>query len=202
MLAKGLPGDLGRPASPAWQRGPGVLPESVADLVTALVRVDEALAVSATETICRRPATYPLDEVLVPATKILSAMPEIAGTEAVSFLRAACLRYLDARIALPLAPPADWRRDAKLGCTCRDCGALAAFLANPTEKTWVFAAAEARRRHMEATLGAAGSDVTTATERVGSPHKLVCTKNQASYARRCQQRDQDVTSVGQLRAAG
>jgi hypothetical protein len=114
-------------------------------------------------------------------------------------VKAACLRHLDARIALPLDPPADWRRDAKLGCTCRDCGALAAFLGNPSEKSWAFAAAEARRKHVEATISAARSDVTVSTERVGSPHRLVCTKNQASYARRCKQREQDLAAIETLR---
>ena len=120
-------------------------------------------------------------------------------TRAVAILREASLRHLDARIALPLEPPADWKRDAKLRCTCRDCSQLAAFLGNPAEKIWVFAAAEDRRKHVEGTIRSESSDVTTTTERRGSPHKLVCAKNQASFLRRSKQREQDLAAVRKLR---
>lgn len=200
-LAAALPGDASDAAMAGWQRRPAVLPDHLADLITALARVDKALAVSAAATICARPAIYDSDEVLVPATIVLVGTPDIAGDAGVAMLRAACLRHLDDRIAQPLDPPADWRRDSRLGCACRDCQALAGFLADPGEKLWVFAAAEARRNHVEATIRSARCDVATTTERRGSPHKLVCTKTQASYLRRCRQREQDLAAVGKLRAA-
>ena len=48
---------------------------------------------------------------------------------------------------------------------------------------------------MEEVLKKARSDVDTKTERRGSPHALVCTKNQASYERRVRQRKQDLADV-------
>jgi len=76
------------------------------------------------------------------------------------------------------------------------------FLADAGQPVWVFAAAEARRRHVQATITAARCDVDTATERRGSPHKLICTKNQASYKRRCEQRANDLAERARLAGAG
>ncbi len=200
-LAAAMPGDPRRPAEVGWRTSAAVLPESVADLMAALARVDQALAVAAANTICGRPAIYDPDNIVVPATENLVALPDIAQTQAITILRAACLRHLAARIAQPLEPPTNWRRDANLACKCKDCSALAAYLADPGQKRWVFAAAEYRRNHLEQTMRAARSDVTTTTERRGSPYKLLCAKTQASYERRCRQRDQDLAAVNKLRPA-
>ncbi|MEA2791294.1 MAG: hypothetical protein QOG73_3700, partial [Acetobacteraceae bacterium] len=41
-------------------------------------------------------------------------------------------------------------------------------------------------------------DVGFTTEKRGSPHRLICTKNQASYQRRCVQRENDLTERARL----
>ena len=53
-------------------------------------------------------------------------------------------------------------------------------------------------RHVEDSIRTAGSDVDTATVRQGSPHRLVCTKNQASFERRVEQRRQDIANLTRL----
>ena len=46
--------------------------------------------------------------------------------------------------------------------------------------------------------GTAACDLDLTTEKRGSPHALVATKNQASYERRAKQRRQDVETVSGL----
>ena len=194
VLVAALPGEP-KPAS--WHRSP-VTPPLIVDLFTAFGRIDPTLAAISADHILDWPASYDFDTILIPAVHVLLDSPETATQPAVQRLPAACADHLDTRIALPLQPPADWRRDNKLGCTCKDCQALATYLDDPTQKTWVFAAAEPRRRHVEATIRTAKCDVDTTTEKRGSPHKLICTKNQASYQRRCEQRTNDLANRTRL----
>jgi hypothetical protein len=199
VLVAALPGDpaLVSPAA-TWRRGRGVRPDLIVDLFTALGRIDATLAAVSADHVLDWPATYDFDTVLVPAIRILLDAPETAGQAPVQRLRAACATHLDTRIALPLEAPRDWRRDNKLGCNCKDCQALGVFLGDATQNVWIFAAAEPRRRHVEETIRKALCDVDTATEKRGSPHRLVCTKNQASYQRRCSQRTNDLLERAHL----
>jgi hypothetical protein len=167
----------------------------IVDLFTALGRIDTALAAASADHVLKCPATYDFDTVLIPAMGSL----QTAGQAAVQQrLRDACVAHLDARIALPLEPPRDWRRDSTLGCHCKDCQALAVYLGDAAQKVWIFAAAEARRRHVELTIRNAVCDVGMMTERRGSPHRLICTKNQASYDRRRVQRANDLAERERL----
>jgi hypothetical protein len=164
-LVAALPGPLPPTAGDfAWRRGPGVRPGFIVDLFTALGRIDATLAAVAADPVLDWPARYDFDTVLVPAVRSLLDTPETTSQAAVQRLRTACLVHLDTRIALHLQPPADWRRDSKLGCDCKDCQALGLFLDDAVQPVWVFAAAEPRRRHVEATIRAASCDVDTATE--------------------------------------
>jgi predicted 2-oxoglutarate/Fe(II)-dependent dioxygenase YbiX len=194
-----LPGGPARDsAAQAWRHGPGVGANSIVDLFTALGRIDTTLGSAAADHVLAWPATYDFDTVLIPAMGVLLGVPETVGQAVVQRLRDACVAHLDARIALPLEPPGDWRRDTTLGCHCKDCQALGVYLGDATQKVWVFAAAEPRRRHVESTIRNAVSDVDMATERRGSPHRLICTKNQASYDRRRVQRAKDLTERERL----
>jgi hypothetical protein len=198
-LVASLPGDLPPAATDfRWRRGPGVRPGFIVDLFTALGRIDATLAAVAADHVLDWPKRYDFDIILVPAVGVLLDTPETSGQAAVRRLRAACLAHLEARIALQLEPPDDWRRDSRIGCTCNDCQALGLFLDDAAQPAWVFAAAEPRRRHVEETIRAAGCDVDTTTEKRGSPHRLICTKNQASYQRRCAQRANDLTERDRL----
>ncbi|MEA2738349.1 MAG: hypothetical protein QOH05_1656 [Acetobacteraceae bacterium] len=192
ILVAALPGATSAAEPGDWRRGPGVRPGFITDLFTALGRIDATLAAVAADHILDWPARYDVDTIMIPAVHALLGSPETAGQATVQRLREACIAHLDARIALPLEPPRDWRRDNKLGCDCDDCKGLGAYLDDTAERTWVFKAAEPRRSHVEATIRAARCDVDTTTEKRGSPHRLVCTKNQASYHRRCGQRADDL----------
>ncbi len=76
-------------------------------------------------------------------------------------------------VALPLAPPADWRRESTLTCRCAHCQELAGFLDDLARKGWVFKAAEALRSHVEQTIRKAGSDLDAATDQRSRPYSLV-----------------------------
>ena len=198
-LVTALPGDPARgSATQTWRHGPGVQADFIVDLFAALERIDTSLAAASADRVLEWPARYDFDTVLIPAMGALRGSLEAAGRAAVQRLRAACVAYLDARIALRLEPPRDWRRDNTLGCHCKDCQALAVYLGDATQKVWIFAAAEPRRRHVEMTIRKAVCDVDMRTERRGSPHRLIFTKNQASYDRRRVQRANDLAERERL----
>jgi predicted 2-oxoglutarate/Fe(II)-dependent dioxygenase YbiX len=185
-----LPGGPQRPhRTDSWGRPRSMEPETIADLLSGLVRI--GLADAALDTILAWPQTYDADAVLIPALLSLDRM-------APARLREACLTHLRARIAEELAPPADWKRDDRLKCACAHCRELARFLADPGQKMWAFRAVQADRSHVESIILNSKSDVATETLRKGSPHTLVCTKNQASYQRRVQQRQADLKTLARI----
>ncbi len=195
-LADAMPGDPARAVSDQPRpRRPTIEQGVIVDLLTALVAIDQALAKRAAAHILAWPKTYPLDNVLVPAVRTL--VQSVTGA-AIETLRAACLEHLHTRIAEPLAPPPDWRRDNALSCSCAHCKQFSAYLADRTQKAWVLKAAEHLRSHVAETIRNSHVDVDTATDRRGRPYSLVCTKNQATYERRAKQRTQDLDDLARL----
>jgi len=94
----------------------------------------------------------------------------------------------------------DIQRHAQLGCRCEHCQSLSRFLQSASQEVWRFKAREADRRHVEDTIRLGQCDVDCVTERKGSPHVLVCSKNQASYDRRVKQRRTDLDDLQRLGA--
>ena len=115
-------------------------------------------------------------------------------------LRGACIAHLRSRIAEPLTPPADWKRAGKVTCDCARCGELSRFLVDPARSTWQFKAAQPDRTHVENMIRNVRCDVDFRTLRQGSPHVLVCAKNQASYERGARQRVKDLTNLARIEA--
>ncbi|MBF0133021.1 MAG: 2OG-Fe(II) oxygenase [Magnetococcales bacterium] len=197
-LVDALPGDGDPPSEPAWRRPDPVTPEDVADLVLALGLLGAAPSHRAADHILSNPKTYDLDKILVPATLAFRKKPETQGMVACQRLLSTCLTHLKIRIAEPLEPPNDWKRKIILSCQCMHCRELERFLADPKERQWAFRAAEAKRKHVESIIARAGCDLDFKTERRGSPHTLLCTKNQASYENRIRQRRKDLEDLAQL----
>ncbi len=98
------------------------------------------------------------------------------------------------------APPSDFRREANIDCKCADCAELRRFLLDPKEEVHRFRMAEGRRSHLENTIGHPGCDVNCKTERVSSPHVLVCTKNTASFKARLKKYHENCQHLTTLRA--
>jgi 2OG-Fe(II) oxygenase superfamily len=111
---------------------------------------------------------------------------------------ASCCKQLEALTAREPQPPADYRREAILTCKCTECKEMKRFLEDPTEAVHRFRMREERRQHLE--HSAQGSDLDFRTERTGSPHTLVCTKNTASYRRRLAKYHQDKEHLSLLRS--
>jgi len=194
-----LPGDPARPVEfDPWVRPRSVRPGFVVDLLTATSKIDAGLAARAIEHLLAWPSTYTPDAVLVPAALAFAKRAESMAWPAVGRLREAALDHLRRRIARPLEAPRDWSRTNPLKCTCADCRALGAFLVDPHQQQWRLKAAQNRRSHVEQSVRNAPCDLDFATERRGSPHTLVATKNQASYERRAKQRRQDLEHVSAL----
>jgi hypothetical protein len=182
----------------AWRRPEPVKPGFVVDLVAATSRIDASLAVRAVDYALAWPQTYQPDDVLVPAAIALVKLELGKTWPAAERLRVASLDHLRGRIALPLEAPRDWTRSNPFKCGCRDCRELGAFLLAPDQKLWRLKAVQDRRSHVEQAVRHAVCDLDLATERRGSPHTLVATKNQASYERRARQRRQDLENVAAL----
>jgi predicted 2-oxoglutarate/Fe(II)-dependent dioxygenase YbiX len=169
----------------------------VADLMTALCKIDLGLSDRAADLILGSPKRYRLDGILVPA------LCRLVGSEAVKSmpvqrLLETCREHLSARIAESLEAPKDWRRANKLKCQCHHCNELSRFLDNPEQKRWAFKAAEAKRSHVTDTIRRSKSDVDLEIDKQGRPYSLVCTKNQNSYDHRVRQRKQDLEDLASL----
>jgi hypothetical protein len=117
---------------------------------------------------------------------------------ALSHWLAACRQQLEALTAKVPQPPADYRRDAPVSCKCADCAEVKRFLVDPHEPVLHFRAAEPRRRHVEAHIHQCDLDLRT--ERKGSPHTLVCTKNTASYNEKLRKFHQDQQHLAAVRS--
>lgn len=180
------------------REGPGF----VVDLLLGLGHADSSLALEATDVVLARSGTFPMDAILVPAVADLSETTTIqTGAEAaIKRLAEAVADHLSARVALPLAPPTDWKRDAEFRCRCQYCSELRRFLADPERETWSFSSRAGNRSHVEWTVQQSHADLDMETLRQGRPYTLVCTKNQASYERRVQQREQDLANLGRIDA--
>jgi hypothetical protein len=199
-LAEAMPGDPSLALKDQFGRPRGASPEAgfVADLIGVVDAVDEALARRAASHMLAWPRHYDLDNVLVPALRRLIETGKAGGGTAFELVRAACLVHLRGRAAEALEAPKDWRRPNDLACKCQPCATFARFLEDPERPVWNLKAAQTVRGHVEDTIRRADSDVDTRTERRGSPHILICTKNRASYERRVVQRKQDLTHIGML----
>ncbi len=194
-----LPGDPAKPAAlDISQRRAPVTASFVVDLLTALGRTDAGLAARAIAHLLAWPRIFGLDAVLVPAALGFTKQAESMAWPAVGRLRAACLDHLRKRIALPLEAPRDWSRTNPLKCTCADCRELGVFLVDPHQRQWRLKAAQDRRTHVAQSVRNTTCDLDLATEKRGSPHTLLATKNQASYERRVKQRRQDREHVSAL----
>lgn len=199
-LVDQLPGDPATAPKDQWSRPRGAKPDAafVVDLTTVIDRVDGELAERASRHILAWPAHFSPDRVLVPAVKRL-IQARHRGGPAFDALHAAAITLLEARISETLEAPRDWTRPSDIGCQCQHCRELSRFLADGARESWTLRAAQHARTHVEDEIRRARADVDTETLRRGSPHSLICRKNQASYQRRVAQRKQDLADLAALR---
>lgn len=201
-LLAALPGDPALAAKPeAWPRPEPVTPALVAKLLAALCRLGMlAMGERAVDHLLAWPQTFAVDATLLPAALQLN-QEAAADWPPARRLKAACLTHLEKRIAEPLAAPADFARASHIACRCQHCAELSAFLADPLRQLWLFKAAQTYRSHVEDSIRNHRCDVDCETRRQGSPHGLLCTKNQASYELRRTQRQHDLEAQARLSSA-
>jgi hypothetical protein len=165
-----------------------------ADVLAGLARAllaseqDEMLSRVADHALAR-PEKYPLTDAHVAALTDLGpwlAKNIKAACPGLRHWLDSCIAQLEALTAEEPQPPADFRRTATISCKYADCAELKSFLQDPSEPVHRFRAVEARRRHLADVIGHSECDLDLSTERRGSPHTLVCTKNRASYERELQ----------------
>ncbi len=130
------------------------------------------------------PKTYPLSKTHIEA--IMSLRPWIKkhvkkGFPALTTWLDSVRERLEALTAREPQEPTDFRRAAPITCKCEDCTELKQFLKDPRESVHRLRANESRRKHLEHEVRRHKCDLNLKTERRGSPHTLVCTKNKASY---------------------
>jgi hypothetical protein len=141
------------------------------------------------------PAKFNLHSVVIPVIKALHAWLESQQISCAVFDNAflqPCVQHIKQRATLKIDPPKNWVRQADVSCDCTDCHELVRFLGSPTEQQQRFRMRQDRRDHLESKIKTHQLDLDTNTERVGSPHTLVCTKNRASYDRAKQQQAIDI----------
>ena len=199
-LFMSLPGDQSRfPLLDRWEHARmHASVQLVMDVLISFSAIDIRLAEDALNYLLAWPICYTMDTILLPAALQLIETATSRDLVVVERLRDAVYMHLHARVAETLEAPADWRRDSRINCACQDCAQLRAFLDNPLQANWSFKAVQGRRTHLENSLVRDRCDVDFVTERRGSPHVLVCTKNQASHLRRVKQRKNDLDDLTRL----
>ena len=95
-------------------------------------------------------------------------------------------------------PPGDWRRPSNMGCNCKFCGMVKAFLDDPCAQTYSLRAAEFTRSHVTDRIANCGLDLSSKLHKVGSPYTLILTKTAASHERAVKQYDIDVALLDAL----
>lgn len=187
----------------------GDTPKASVDTLVASLNLfwtteETSLAHAVVEHVLAHEVAYPPDRLVRPALSVLFAQHGRKVLESPGFeqLQRAVVSFLEARSGQPLEAPRDWTREAKLSCRCEDCAALATFLADAKVPQWRLRAALERRKHVERQIRHDGCDLDGTTERRGSPHTLVCTKNQRTYEQRCAQRATDLEGLVEMHAMG
>jgi hypothetical protein len=184
-------------AVPAWQHG-RIEPTTLASLLKTLWELGDAAL--AERTVASALQRFGVDTMLVPVAVALAAdAQDHAGWAA---LRGAVVAHLQARASEPLEAPSDLARPASWDCKCEPCRAVRAFLADPQKETLSLKAVQHVRDHVASQLGHVGADVDLQTIKKGSPHTLLCTKNQKSYERRVAVRKSDLAALRALGAPG
>lgn len=141
---------------------------------------------------------YPVREVLAP---VVAATAKLGG-EAWRRLHARCLERLREWTATPVVIPDHWAQAVTLGCRCEPCQDVERFMADPAATVWRLKAVQYRRDHVQERCRTYRLDVDARTERAGSPHTLVLTKNRASYERAQRQFQADLGMLAQVERLG
>ena len=172
----------------------------VESLLKSLCQIDELkILTKAVTYFSNDEANYPLHTKLIPAVKKLAPFARQTRS-GVPFqqLSKHCIDDLKKRTKAKVVMPKDWKQDITLSCTCADCQELQQFLKAPAEQVHRFRVRKDRRQHLHQQIDRHKCDMSHQTERKGSPHTLVCTKNYSSYEKRQKQWEIDKKLLKEL----
>jgi hypothetical protein len=179
-----------------------ISPQFLVNLLQALRRFKKAtLCDAAAEKIAARPKIFRPVTLVVPALEQIYATwgtKAAAADSSIGHLWTNSARFLLQRSEFPPEPPADWRLDVKLSCSCPDCRELQAFSLDPLERIHRFRVKKERRQHLHNMIDRHRLDMTHFTERVGSPQTLVCTKDRRSFDRRMKEYQNEIGAMRSL----
>jgi 2OG-Fe(II) oxygenase superfamily len=117
-----------------------------------------------------------------------SAPPEIRAALGLEAIERLCTRRLEARLAQPARRTGDWSVVLPMGCSCKLCGTLRAFLGDSDKKQLEWPLAKDGRKHVHRRLDDHEIPVRHETRRSGSPFTLVLTKTEALFKREATER--------------
>jgi hypothetical protein len=175
-----------------------ISPQLVVDSLAGIDPIDPHSASILVEWLLNGPQDIDFDGVLLPAALDLHKLDGHQESASIIHLIGTVKEHLRQRIAEALASPADWNRPAILSCHCSQCNDLSSFLANSMQSEWRYRAAQVKRSHMETTIRNSSCDIDFHTNKTGSPHTLVCQKNQNSYYSKGEQRKRDERDLAML----
>jgi len=108
--------------------------------------------------------------------------------------------YLSTLTATTPQPFSDLKRPGELNCSCQYCQQLGRFLESPSSSRLEIKARQNDRLHLEEKIRRKVLDLDTKTICKGSPHRLVLTKNEASYQRACLKHQEDLGKLKTLKS--
>jgi len=179
-----------------------LVPQFLENLLRALQPFNGGtLCGTAAEKIASRP------EIFSPVTLVVPAIGRIcvgrrqktaALDSSIRHLWKRAAEFLLLRSEIPPEPPSDWCLNVELSCSCLDCRELQAFARNPALRVHRFRLRKERRRHLHHMIDRHRLDMTHATERVGSPQTLVCTKDRRTFDRRTKEYHDEIAAMRTL----
>ncbi len=172
----------------------------ILDLLNGLERIALALAERFIEQLFQWLNALEVEQLLIPTAFTLQQRS--LRSEGEERLVQRLIDDLQRRLQEPCEPPSDWRRSNQLAiqiavsdpCYLK----LLDFLNSPVEREWHYKGLQKERKKLEAIIRASRCDLDCTTLKKGSPHTLVCTKNENSYRRQCAQRERDAQNLEKL----
>jgi hypothetical protein len=126
----------------------------------------------------------PLAELIVLKQVPFALQEDSLAPEAADLVSTIIYRYIVSYVGVQPVAPRDWsHRESQSSCSCRDCSAVNAFIASPTEKIGEFPVNKQRRHHLHKnfTDRASYSSYVVETLRHSNPHTWQITKNQNGF---------------------
>ena len=155
-------------------------------------------AEAAARAIAALPELATPDRILPAALCALNTENGFANTVAYATLWGHAARFLQNRSAVSPKEPTHWRIEANRDCKCDNCARLVAFCHDPDARVGRFSLRQDLRSHLEMSIESNNLEIDYRTERRGSPHTLVCTKNRAGFKRRLNEYADDVSWMRRL----